>query len=66
VGVNEVMERIQLELQIRREEELWILLQAPFDMKGKDFRMPFHSHEEEEEGEGGERKEKDLIYLQCI
>jgi hypothetical protein len=35
-------------------------------MKGKDFRMPFYSHEEEEEGEKGERKEEDLRYLQCI
>jgi hypothetical protein len=33
VGENEVMVRIQGELQIEREEELWILLQAPLEMK---------------------------------
>ena len=56
---------IQLELQIGREEELWILLQAPFEIKGSDFRILFHSHEEEEERDRGERKVWELRYLQC-
>jgi hypothetical protein len=52
---------IQGELQIGREKELWIRLQAPLEMKGWDFKMPFHSHEKEEEkerggGGGGERE----------
>jgi hypothetical protein len=47
---------IQGELQIGREEKLWILLQAPLEMRCLDFRIPFHSLEEEKEGEyGGEK-----------
>jgi hypothetical protein len=56
---------IQGELQIGREEKLWILLQASLEMRCLDFRIPFHNHEEEEEGEEGERKERDLRYLPC-
>jgi hypothetical protein len=59
---------IQGELQIGREEKLWILLQAPLEIRCLDFRIPFHNHEEEEEeeeGEEGERKERDLRYLPC-
>jgi hypothetical protein len=52
VGVNEGKLGIQVELQIGREERLWIRLQAPLEMIEMDFRMPFHSHEEEER-EGG-------------
>jgi hypothetical protein len=44
---------IQGELQIGRE-----VLQAPLEIIFFDFRIPFHSHEEEEEREeGGERNE---------
>jgi hypothetical protein len=61
---------IQGELQIGREEELWIRLQAPLEMKEWDFKMPFHSHEKEEEKERGgrgerERKEFEWRYLPC-
>jgi hypothetical protein len=56
VGVNEDKLGIQVELQIGREERLWIRLPAPLEMIEKDFRMPFHSHEEEEnEGGWGEK-----------
>ena len=41
-----------MELQIGREEKLWIMLQAPLEMKEMVFRIPFHSHEEEEREEG--------------
>jgi hypothetical protein len=49
---------IQGELQIGREERLWILLQAHLEIRFFDFRIPFHNHEEEEEREEGERKER--------
>ena len=62
--MNEGKLGIQVEFQIGREERLWIRLQAPLEMIEKDFRMPFHSHEEEERGEG-ERKELECKYLQC-
>jgi hypothetical protein len=55
VGVNEDKLGIQVELQIGREERLWIRLQAPLEMIEMDFRMPFHSHEEEEREGGRER-----------
>ena len=55
---------IQVELQIGREERLWIRLQSPLEMIEMDFRMPFHSHEEEKREEG-ERKELECKYLQC-
>jgi hypothetical protein len=54
----------QEELQIGREERLWILLQVPLEMMCLDFRILFHNHEkEEEEEEEGERKEQFLRYL---
>jgi hypothetical protein len=56
---------IQWELQIGREEKLWILLQAPLEMRCFDFRIPFHNQEEEEEREEGKRKERVLRYLPC-
>jgi hypothetical protein len=62
--MKEVKLGIQVELQIGREERLWIRLQAPLEMIEMVFRMPFHSHEEEERKEG-ERKEHECKYLQC-
>ena len=56
---------IQGELHIGRDERLWILLQAPLEIRFFVFRIPFHNHEEEEEGEKGERKEQVLRYLPC-
>jgi hypothetical protein len=55
---------IQMELQIRKDERLWIRLQAPLEMTEMDFRIPFYSHEEEEREEGG-KKEQECKYLQC-
>ena len=43
---------IQVVLQIKREEKLLLMLQAPLEMKGMDLRMPFHSHEVEERDGG--------------
>jgi hypothetical protein len=58
---------IQGELQIGREEKLWILLQAPLEIRCFDFRIPFHNHEEEEEErEEEERKERVLRYLLAV
>jgi hypothetical protein len=62
--MNEDKLGIQMELQIGREERLWIWLQAPLEMIEMDFRIPFHSYEEEEREEG-ERKELECKYLQC-
>jgi hypothetical protein len=56
------MEGIQGEFQIGMEEWAWTLWQAPWEMTGKEERMPFHSHEGAEWG-GGERKEPERIYL---
>jgi hypothetical protein len=53
--VNDDKLGIQVELQIGRDERLWIRLQAPLEMIEMDFRMPFHSHEEEEREGGRER-----------
>jgi hypothetical protein len=56
---------IQGELQIGREERLWILLQAPLEIIFFDFKIPFYNHEEDEEREEGERKVQVLRYLPC-
>jgi hypothetical protein len=62
-GVKVFKVGIHGELHIGREEELWIRLQAPLEMKEWELRMPFHSHENEEEKDGGERKDFEWRYL---
>jgi hypothetical protein len=67
-----VMVGIQLELQIGREEELGIWLQAPLDMKEwiSGCLSIAMRKKKKERGGGGERerereREKELRYLQC-
>ena len=55
---------IQEELQIEREKELWILFQAPLEIKGLDFRIPFHNQEEEEVEMGERRAILEILTLQ--
>ena len=52
----------QEEFQTERLENLWILWQAPKEIKGLVLVMPFHSQEEVKKEEG-ERKDSELRYL---
>jgi hypothetical protein len=56
VGIHE-------EFQTERVEALWILWQAPWEIIGLVFKMPFQSQEAKEEREEGERKDSDWRYL---
>jgi hypothetical protein len=53
--VKEGMVGIYGEFQMGMVDWLWILRQAPLEMKGVDLRIPFHS-QEELEWEGGEKR----------
>ena len=63
---KEAMVGIQGELDIERDDELWILKQAPFLMKQWDFRIDFHSLKEEEREGGRERSWSLGTYLTVV
>jgi hypothetical protein len=54
---------IQRVLHIGREDELWILKQAPLERNGIEWRLPFHNHEEVEWEWGREKSWNGDTYL---